>query len=187
MGVRYRRIAAALLTLALVAAAGAAWFALRPAPEGPATADPYGLESMIGQVRPDFRLPDRSGRLRAASEWDGDIVVVNFWATWCVPCRKEIPLLADLHARHDGLTVVGIALDEAEAVEAFLAALDTDVDYPVLVAPDAAGIDTAIAWGNAFGGLPYTVIVAPDRRIAFAQFGELTPDQATRALAPLLP
>lgn len=176
----------------LVLVAGVAWFLLRPGAGDDARpavdAEALGLPSMIGRERPDFRLPDRDGRERSAAEWDGRIVVVNFWATWCIPCRDEIPLLADLHERHgaDGVTVVGIALDEPGAVDAFLTELGAGVGYPVLVAPGDAGIETAVAWGNAIGGLPYTVIVGRDRRIAFAQFGELTPMQAERALAPLL-
>lgn len=99
-----------------------------------------------------FRLSDRSAR----------VLVVNFWASWCTPCREEMPeldrLQRELGAR--GLHIVGLALDERDAVEAFLR--QRPVTYPVLLA-DGRGYAFAARVGNRNGILPYTAIFADGR------------------------
>lgn len=133
-----------------------------------------------------FTLPDLEGRPRSLSEWSGKVVVLNFWATWCPPCKKEIPALIELMETlgERGLQVVGIAIDEREAVADFI---DTfGVEYPILIGGTEA-IALAHAYGNGFGALPYTVIIAPDGRVVFAKAGEVTADEVREAVAGLLP
>jgi thiol-disulfide isomerase/thioredoxin len=101
---------------------------------------------------------DLQGRPRRLDEWRGRIVVVNFWATWCPPCREEIPMLMEVREKFssNGVEIVGIAIDLAAKVKEYASSMK--ISYPVLVA-DAGGLDLVRALGNTAGGLPYTVFV----------------------------
>lgn len=103
-------------------------------------------------------LPDLTGHTRQISEWRGKIVLVNFWATWCAPCREEIPMLIALREKYssNGLEIVGIAVDSVSNVVEY--ASKYGITYPVLIA-DAGGIDVMRKLGNAAGALPYTVVL----------------------------
>ena len=125
--------------------------------------------SVLHQRRPDFTLPDLEGRPHRPDEWDGKVLVVNFWATWCAPCRKEIPLLIDLERRRPGVRVIGIAVDEADAVRPF--ARELGIRYPILL-DDLRGT-TMRRYGNRVGALPFTVITGRDGVVAFVRLGEL--------------
>ena len=142
---------------------------------------------MVGQHRPAFELPDRDGIPHGVGEWDGRVLVVNFWASWCGPCRREMPAFARLQTAHgaEGLQFVGIAIDDVPEVQRFLEELDAPVNYPILVAQDAA-IDVAKAYGNALGLLPYTVIVDRAGVIRDTRYGELAQEEAEALILPLL-
>lgn len=130
----------------------------------------------IPEQRPEFTLPDLSGAQRHVSEWDDRALLINFWATWCAPCRREIPRLIDAQAAYgdDGLQVIGIALDDRDAARQY--AREMAINYPVLIA-GPGGIELTKAYGEDFGALPYTVLVAPDGRILESHTGELQPSQ----------
>ena len=140
---------------------------------------------IVGQPRPDFILPHLDGAPRAAKEWDGKVLAVNFWATWCPPCKREIPsfnaLQKELGAA--GLQFVGIAIDEPKAVTDYTQ--EMVIDYPVLVSEDE-GMRVAQQYGNAAGILPYTVIIDRQGRIAFARYGELSEKMAREVIKSLL-
>jgi len=106
-------------------------------------------------------LPDLAGHTRRLADWKGKIVLCNFWATWCAPCREEIPMLVDLREKYGvkGFEVVGIAVDNAANVREFSAKYE--ISYPILVA-EATGLDLLRAVGNTAGALPYTLML--DRR-----------------------
>ena len=128
---------------------------------------------------------DLEGRTRRLAEWKGKVVLCNFWATWCPPCREEIPMLVAL-AREMGdksVEIVGIALDSAVKVGQF--AKDYKVSYPLLIAgPD--GIDLMRAAGNQVGGLPYTVFLDREGRIATRKLGALRGAEVRDRLAKML-
>lgn len=130
---------------------------------------------------PDLKLPDVKGTSRSLSQWRGHPLLVNFWATWCAPCRHEIPLLKTLrHRRSDlGLEVVGVAVDFRDAVVPYVKELQ--IDYPVLIgeegglqAIDALGVDAAF---------PFTVLADPQGRIVALKIGELHSDEADLMLS----
>lgn len=163
------RIGIALCALALAAGLSLAWWL-------------YGGDH--GERRPDFALPDLEGEVRHVSEWDGKLLAINFWATWCAPCREEIPMLVAAQAdyRDRGLRILGLALDGREPVRDF--AEEYGIDYPVLV--DAAGVARV---QDAFGGgtgLPMTVIVDREGFIRERVSGALTRERLDGLLAPYL-
>lgn len=150
--------------------------------------DRIDTADLIGRPRPEFRLEDHTGRPYQVSDWDGRVLVVNFWATWCVPCRREIPAFVALQEsyREQGLQFVGIALDTRGEVARFVDELALAVNYPLLIAAGDAGIALATDYGNRFGILPYTVLVDRAGTISFVQYGEISHAQADRAIRDLL-
>ena len=133
--------------------------------------------------RPDFTLNDLDGKPRSIAEWDGQVVLVNFWAPWCKPCREEMPMLIKL--QHDlgphGLQVLGLAVDDAGPVRSFAEALK--VNYPLLV-----DLLQVIPVQEAYGDsrLPYSVLI--DRRgyIIYRKAGELSRAEIEAQIQPLL-
>ena len=123
-------------------------------------------------LRPDFTLETLTDGRRSIDEWDGQIVVLNFWATWCAPCRREIPLFSRLQNdyRERGVRFLGIAIDNPQAIREFL---DTvDMDYPSFYGMERA-IDVAADYGNPRGTLPYTVVINGDGLIVERFSGEI--------------
>ena len=177
----------ALAVLAL--SAGAAGFFLYLGLAGDRLPDdglpPLPPPPQAAEFAPAFTLPDIAGTPRSSSEWDGSIRVVNFWATWCPPCIREIPLLMDIQREYGdrGVQVIGIAIDETEAVTEFSA--EFAFNYPVLI-----GQEDALALGNAFLdgfiGLPFTAFTDRNGRILDVHTGELHREQLEEILARLL-
>lgn len=142
-------------------------------------------QAMQSQYRPGFKLPDLDGKMRDVNEWNGKVLVVNFWATWCPPCRREMPDFIDMQEKYgaQGLQFVGIALDEVTKVQDFIDTMG--VEYPVLVGGDDA-MQAAIAYGNSFGALPYTAIIDRQGKIVSVFRGEVKRDQAEELIQTLL-
>jgi thiol-disulfide isomerase/thioredoxin len=139
-------------------------------PEAPAAAQP------VPTVLPDVTLVDRGGKPTSIRSFQGRPLLVNFWATWCAPCRREIPLLNALRRERaaQGFEVVGIAVDFREDVLKYVE--KTAVDYPLLI-----GEEDGLAAAQAFGiDLAFPVSVFADRngRIIAAKVGELHRNEA---------
>jgi thiol-disulfide isomerase/thioredoxin len=132
---------------------------------------------------PQLTLPDVDGKPRSLSEWKGRPLLINFWATWCEPCRREIPLLVRLRAEHakEGLEVIGIAIDFQDAVKEY--AGKTGMTYPVLIAEQDATAPRAFGVGM---GLPTTVLAARDGRIVAHHVREQDEAEAKQLLAGVL-
>ncbi len=141
---------------------------------------------LIGTVRPNFSLYDLDENYTSISTWDGKIVLLNFWASWCPPCRREIPIFNEVrelfHA--NGFEVVGIAVDEKEKVLDFLESVP-QVQYPQLIGYDDA-LTIASVLGNRSGGLPYSVLVDQQGTIRYIKAGELDRQTLIAQIEPLL-
>jgi thiol-disulfide isomerase/thioredoxin len=162
----------------LAAAAGFAYNAWRTAPSAP---DRLELASVLMSTQ----LPDVNGAPQQLGQWRGKVLVVNFWATWCAPCREEIPMFVRLQEKYRarGLQFVGIAIDDLKKVAPYAAELQ--MNFPVLI----GGIDTielARTLGNRAGVLPFTVIVTREGRIARADVGAAKEAQFEPLVASLL-
>jgi thiol-disulfide isomerase/thioredoxin len=135
--------------------------------------------------RPEFSLTDIEGKTQDIKQWDGKVIMVNFWATWCPPCRKEIPAFIELQDayRDKGLAIVGVAIDTKQNVIDFTDPMG--VNYPVLIG-NQEGISLAKAYGNRYGVLPYTVFIDRSGKIVQTHRNELTFDEAEAIIKPLL-
>ena len=130
-------------------------------------------------------LPDTKGKETPLAQWKGKVVVVNFWATWCVPCREEMPefVVTQRELGGRGVQFVGIAIDQPDKIDAFAAELN--LNYPALVGGFGA-IELSKTLGNRYGALPFTVIVDRAGRVAHTQLGRLKEPQLRTILTHLL-
>lgn len=144
-------------------------------PAGEPKRMPVSRTAPEADTRPAFELPGLDGNTHHVSEWDGRVVLLNFWATWCAPCREEMPMLDEMHDEYgeQGFTVVGVALDNPGAVQSFVEELD--IGYPILI-DNATGDDLARRYGNGQGVLPYSVLIGRDGTIEATLMGILHRD-----------
>lgn len=126
---------------------------------------------VVGSQRPDFRLGSSAGDIVTANDFSGQVLLLNFWATWCEPCRREMPLLMQLQERYGarGLQVVGVALDDVKKARDF--AHEYGISYPILVGAGDV-METSLAFGNVHGVLPYSVLVDRSGVIRWQYIGE---------------
>jgi len=170
-----------LLITAVLALVGGYWFAQSMRPEQPAITTPtYGGGELI-----DFTLPDLDGKQRSLHEWRGKVIVLNFWATWCPPCREEIPLFISLQNKHQGdnLQIIGVAIDNLTAVKAFRQSVR--INYPVLIGEELA-LPLLARYGNRMESLPYTVIIDRAGSIAVRKIGGFSQTELESLIAPLI-
>ena len=150
-----------------------------PAATAPETASRES--SGVPEVLPDFTLIDIEGTPRSIRSWTGKSMIVNFWATWCAPCRREIPLLKALQQTHSpqGFQVVGVAVDVREDVLKY--AQEIDIDYPVIMG-EQDGLEAVGKFGLGSIGFPFTVFTDNQHRIVLTHLGELHQAQADAIL-----
>jgi peroxiredoxin len=127
-----------------------------------------GVNKLQGQPAPDFSLAAIDGTTVKLSDYRGKAVLLNFWATWCEPCKIEMPWFVDLQKKYgpQGLQVIGVAMDDASPKEIGEFAHKIGVNYPVLVGKDAVG--------DQYGGIPYlpsTFYISRDGKVVDRVFG----------------
>ncbi len=136
------------------------------------------LQSIILQAqeidyrRPNFTMKDLQGVERSISEWDGNALLINFWATWCIPCKREIPMLNELVSEYEGrdFNVLGIAVDTPENIQEFKKTIP--LEYETLADEDVSQ-DVAFQFSNSFLVLPFTVFLDHQGRIFWMQVEEI--------------
>ena len=141
--------------------------------------------TIVGSKRPGFSMKDVEGKPHNISEFDGQVLIVNFWATWCPPCRREIPAFIELQDTFgkDGFQVIGVAIDEKDAVTDYTDGLG--VNYPVMLGNSTA-LKISAAYGNRFGQLPYSLIIDRKGIIRFIGKRELSFKDIEEQIKPLL-
>ena len=134
----------------------------------------------------DFALRDLAGNTRGLADWRGKLVLLNFWATWCPPCRHEIPIFIALQKRYagQGLQIVGISIDNPEAVASYWQ--EMGINYPLLLA-DESTFELMAAYGNRTGGLPFSVLIRPDGSIDSVKLGAYSEAGLEASIKALLP
>lgn len=159
------RLLLAAVALASLLAGGALHWLLQPgAPSTAVVERPLELHSIP--------LVDLDGAQTRLADWQAEILLVNFWAPWCAPCRREIPALIEALQAYEsrGLRILGIAFDNPEQVRRFAA--EYGIDYPLFLAGNSSAMYNA-AFDNPSGALPYTALLDRELRILFQHHGEL--------------
>lgn len=140
--------------------------------------------AMKGEALTKLSFPDLDGKPQALSQWQGKVLVINYWATWCVPCRDEMPAFSRLQQKHAdrGVQFVGLSIDDPDKVREFQK--KTPVTYPLLIAqPSAIALTEAL--GNAAQGLPFTVVIDRKGEIVATKLGRFHEDELDAVLRGL--
>jgi peroxiredoxin len=160
--------------LAVAALAGGVWL-------GSAQRQTAAPEARAAALLTERSFKDLQGADVTLSRWRGQVVVVNFWATWCPPCREEIPGLMDVQRRRgsQGVQIVGIAIDSAEKTREYAA--NIGINYPLMLG-GMETIDLVRALGNKAGGLPFTVVLDRRGQVSATHLGLMTVAQVEAAV-----
>lgn len=157
-----------------------------PAPDADGQPEPDAppLQKAVPETLPGFTLADRDGKPRKLADWTGRPLIVNYWATWCPPCIREIPLLSRLRQDYkaQSLEVIGIAVDVRDDVLAF--AEKRKVEYPLLIGEDdGLAAVTAVGMEPTF---PFTLFADSKQRVVTLKVGELHEDEAKLILGEVV-
>lgn len=148
----------------------------------PAEAEAEAADDGLPEILPDFTLANLEGQPQSIRSWTGKSMIVNFWATWCAPCRREIPLLKQIQAEHgaEGFQIVGVAVDFRDDVLKY--AKEIGIDYPLLIGEED-GLEAVTKFGRGSLGFPFTVFTDNQHRLVLFHLGEIHPEQAEVMLA----
>ena len=176
-----KRVLPWLTAVFFVGSLALAWMMVRERTAPDLTPPPAAVPAVALTALYDAALPDTSGRMQRIGQWRDRILVVNYWATWCTPCRDEMPAFSRLQERYGarGVQFVGIAIDEADKVREF--ARDFPVSYPLLVA-DREFAETSRALGNVAQAVPYTVVLDRAGNVQAGTAGRVDEDALARLL-----
>lgn len=171
------------LTLAVAALAAAAGYLVSRSLNAPPPTHAVTQEAIDTLFA--LKLPDTDNVEQPLAQWRGKVVIANFWATWCPPCRKEIPDFAEASRAFAGQPVqfVGLSIDDADKVREFDEELD--VPYPLLIASPQV-LALAKDFGNSAQALPFTVIFDRDGKVRHVKLGTLKRDDLEGRIRPLL-
>lgn len=176
----------ALIFIVATAIAGASGYALQRylASDTRSVSVTDTVSPIIGKTRPEFAMMDIEGNIRNIKDWDGQIVLLNFWATWCPPCLEEIPGFIEIQQELDnrGFQIIGVAVDNEEDVREF--ANEMAMNYPIL-AGEMEAIELSQKYGNTIGGLPFSAIIDKNGKVTHTIMGELTKDRLISILEQL--
>lgn len=167
--------------VAAIALAGGLYFGQqRAAPPKAGPAQPAAAAAIA-----NLALPDPQGKEQRLDQWRGKVLVVNFWATWCAPCREEMPefMKAQKEFGDKGLQFVGIAVDQADKVQQYVT--EIGLNYPALIGGFGA-MELSKTLGNELMALPFTVVLDRNGSVAYTQLGVLKPEKLASLIKSLL-
>lgn len=132
-----------------------------------------------------FSLPDITDKQRHINEWKNKLLIINFWATWCPPCLKEIPAFISIQKQFmdTDLQFIGIAIDNKQAVLDYLKTIN--INYPILIGGESA-ISLSHQLGNIIKAVPFTIIINQQGQIIHRQPGEISPDEIMEVIQPFI-
>ena len=144
------------------------------------SADPSAARQLLA-----LTLPDSNGSNQSLGQWQGKLLVINFWATWCPPCREEMPGFSRLQNKFSGTGVqfLGIGIDSADKIREF--SIQSPVTYPLLVGTPGL-MDLVSQFGNNAGGLPYTVILGRDGAVQKTRLGAWRENDLEKTLGEMV-
>jgi thiol-disulfide isomerase/thioredoxin len=160
------------------------WLIFKPAQT---TTDPQTrqVDKTHALKRQDFTLPDLQGQPQDFSQWNNKVVLLNFWATWCPPCRREMPDFIEVYnqLKDQDFIVIGVGIDDEKKIAEFVQHLD--VNYPILVGGRQA-MDVSYRYGNQQGALPYSIIIDKQGIIRYRAGGLISRKKLLSQITPLL-
>ena len=131
------------------------------------------------------KFSDLNGDLVSLKKWEAKLIVINFWGTWCPPCKEEMPLLSRLSEKfkYKNVQFIGVALDDLKAIRSFLES--HPVAFPILWGASDVSLFMS-ELGNNFGSLPFTVVIDSQNAILFTQLGEVKEEAFSKELEKLV-
>jgi len=128
-------------------------------------------------------IMDSSGEIISFSKFEGQWLLINFWATWCAPCREEIPELNEFSHKNKTIQTIAIAIDDLESVNKFIKKIP--IEYLSFIAENE-GVKLSQSLGNERGVLPFSVIINPKKKIEKVFYGRLKLNQLNQALNSII-
>lgn len=164
---------------------GFLWLLFNHEPRQAGTNSPEVVSKSHSLKRQDFTLPDLNDQQQNFSQWNNKVVLLNFWATWCPPCRREMPDFIDVYNKYKDkdFIVVGVGIDDQQKIAQFVKKLG--VNYPVLVGGSSA-MQVSYQYGNHNGALPYSIIIDKQGIIRYRAGGLISRQKLLRQIEPLL-
>ena len=173
------------LLIVVVLSALSGWFLFHQTLEKKTAPEVSGGVEKAGNSLYNIRFPDVQGHPHALKQWQGKVLVLNFWATWCPPCREEMPELSAMQNQYknQNMVILGLSTDDLDKTKAFIRT--APVSYPIL-AGDIDAMNLAESLGNNRGILPYTVIVDTNGTVVKAFFGRINQQLLEETISPML-
>jgi len=172
------------ISIIVLIAAALLWFAFTYE-DKPVNNDPLIISKSHSLKRQDFSLPDLNGRQQQFSQWNDKVVLLNFWATWCPPCRREMPDFIEVYKQYKDkdFIVVGVGIDDNDKIAQFVKKLG--VNYPILVGGRTA-MQVSYKYGNNSGALPYSIVIDKHGIIRYRAGGLMSRQKLINQIEPLL-
>ena len=169
--------------VAALAAGGLLWSLRGAVRQGPAL-EPPPVVGIAPAALFAATFTDATGAPRSLGQFQGKVLVLNFWATWCEPCRAEMPAFERLHQRWSARGVQFLGISDEASDKAQLFGRSLGIGYPLWTGGDQVG-DLSRRLGNRVGGLPHTVVIAPSGAVEAQRVGPYTEGELEEIIAKI--